>query len=445
MKEDFVVAERMAEEMDLAEKMCRRAIWLYLVLLVFEGALRKWFLPSLATPLLLVRDPIAIYLMFEGFRHRWLTSGYVKVMMTVASVSALATLLVGHHNLFVSLYGWRIYFFHFPVIFVMGKVLARDDLLKMGRFFLYLSIPMTLLVVAQFYSPQTAWVNVGVGGEGGAGFGGALGYMRPPGTFSFTSGYVSFQAVVGCFLLYFLVSNELLDEERRLPKWVLAVAVVCYLVSIPTSISRTHFFQTLVFLAFLGMAAFRKNRLKVYFLQAVVLTLLAVFILSAWGVADTMMEAFNARFTGANEVEGGVRGVLGERYVGGLLGAFLNTDIPICGYGMGLGTNAGASLMGGNMYSFGFNAEVEWERVLGECGLLMGTVILGVRLLFSLDICYKAYRCLIARTDMLPWMLSAGMMLTVPQGQWGIPTNLGFCILFGGLALAAVKTSEEED
>lgn len=445
MKEDFVVAERMAEEMDLAEKMCRRAIWLYLVLLVFEGALRKWFLPSLATPLLLVRDPIAIYLMFEGFRHRWLTSGYVKVMMTVASVSALATLLLGHHNLFVSLYGWRIYFFHFPVIFVMGKVLARDDLLKMGRFFLYLSIPMTLLVVAQFYSPQTAWVNVGVGGEGGAGFGGALGYMRPPGTFSFTSGYVSFQAVVGCFLLYFLVSNELLDEERRLPKWVLAVAVVCYLVSIPTSISRTHFFQTLVFLAFLGMAAFRKNRLKVYFLQAVVLTLLAVFILSAWGVADTMMEAFNARFTGANEVEGGVRGVLGERYVGGLLGAFLNTDIPICGYGMGLGTNAGASLMGGNMYSFGFNAEVEWERVLGECGLLMGTVILGVRLLFSLDICYKAYRCLIARTDMLPWMLSAGMMLTVPQGQWGIPTNLGFCILFGGLALAAVKTSEEED
>lgn len=445
MKEDFVVAERMAEEMDLAEKMCRRAIWLYLVLLVFEGALRKWFLPSLATPLLLVRDPIAIYLMFEGLRHRWLTSGYVKVMMTVASVSALATLLLGHHNLFVSLYGWRIYFFHFPVIFVMGKVLARDDLLKMGRFFLYLSIPMTLLVVAQFYSPQTAWVNVGVGGEGGAGFGGALGYMRPPGTFSFTSGYVSFQAVVGCFLLYFLVSNELLDEERRLPKWVLAVAVVCYLVSIPTSISRTHFFQTLVFLAFLGMAAFRKNRLKVYFLQAVVLTLLAVFILSAWGVADTMMEAFNARFTGANEVEGGVRGVLGERYVGGLLGAFLNTDIPICGYGMGLGTNAGASLMGGNMYSFGFNAEVEWERVLGECGLLMGTVILGVRLLFSLDICYKAYRCLIARTDMLPWMLSAGMMLTVPQGQWGIPTNLGFCILFGGLALAAVKTSEEED
>ena len=36
------------------------AIWLYLLLWIFEGALRKWILPSLATPLLVVRDPIAI-------------------------------------------------------------------------------------------------------------------------------------------------------------------------------------------------------------------------------------------------------------------------------------------------------------------------------------------------------------------------------------------------
>ena len=64
---------------------------------------------------------------------------------------------------------------------------------------------MTILIFIQFHSSQTAWVNMGVGGEGTAGFGGALGYMRPPGTFSFTSGYVSFQAVVGCYLFYYLL------------------------------------------------------------------------------------------------------------------------------------------------------------------------------------------------------------------------------------------------
>lgn len=46
----------------------RKAIWIYIFLLIFEGALRKWFLPSLATPLLLVRDPIAIWLTIIGLQ-----------------------------------------------------------------------------------------------------------------------------------------------------------------------------------------------------------------------------------------------------------------------------------------------------------------------------------------------------------------------------------------
>ena len=42
------------------------AIWLYFLLWIFEGALRKWVLPSLATPLLMVRDPIAIYIILRA-------------------------------------------------------------------------------------------------------------------------------------------------------------------------------------------------------------------------------------------------------------------------------------------------------------------------------------------------------------------------------------------
>ena len=194
----------------------RYAVWLYVVLLVFEGALRKWVLPSLATPLLVVRDPIAIWLVVEGLRRKWFVSPYFRVMMIAATLSFFLTLVAGHHNLLVALFGWRIYFFHFPMILVIGKVLARDELLRMLRFFLYLSVPMTLLVVVQFYSPDTAWVNIGVGGEGTAGFGGAMGYMRPPGTFSFTSGYVAFQGIVGCSMLYYLAANRTLDERNRM-------------------------------------------------------------------------------------------------------------------------------------------------------------------------------------------------------------------------------------
>ena len=36
----------------------RRLIWLYFWLLLIEGALRKWALPKLSTPLLVIRDPV---------------------------------------------------------------------------------------------------------------------------------------------------------------------------------------------------------------------------------------------------------------------------------------------------------------------------------------------------------------------------------------------------
>ena len=420
----------------------RKAIWIYIFLLIFEGALRKWFLPSLATPLLLVRDPIAIWLTIVGLQKGWINSGYAKAMMVVASISFILTLAVGHHNLFVALFGWRIYFFHFPMIFVMGKVLTRADLLKIGQFILWISIPMTILIFMQFHSPQTAWVNMGVGGEGTAGFEGAMGYMRPPGTFSFTSGYVMFQAVVGCYLLYYLLMNNTLPKEYQFSKIVLIILAGCYLLSIPTSISRTHFFQTGVFIIFLFIAAMRRNKFKSKFLKFMLIAIIAGIILYLSGLGGTSMEAFIDRLEEANKAEGGAESVIGDRYIGGLLGALINFQIPILGYGIGLGTNAGANIMGGNMYSFGFNGENEWSRIIGECGMLLGFIIIGIRLIFSLDIWNRAYKFLVKKNDLLPWMLSAGMMLTVPQGQWSIPTNLGFCILFGGLTLASINSKK---
>lgn len=417
----------------------RKGIWIYIFLLIFEGALRKWFLPSLATPLLLVRDPIAIWLTIVGLQKGWIKSGYAKTMMVVTSISFILTLAVGHHNLFVALFGWRIYFFHFPMIFVMGKVLTKTDLLKIGQFFLWMSIPMTVLIFIQFHSPQTAWVNMGVGGEGTAGFAGAMGYMRPPGTFSFTSGYIMFQAVVGCYLLYYLLMNNTLPPQYRFPKSILIILIGCYLLSIPTSISRTNLFQTCIFLLFLFVAAIRKNKLKTKFLKFTFIVIIAGIIVYLSGLGGTSIDAFTERLDNANEIEGGVKGVIGDRYVGGFLGALINFQIPVFGYGIGLGTNVGARLMGGNMYSFGFNAENEWSRTIGECGMLLGFIIIGIRLCFALDVWKRAYNILVKRFNLLPWMLSAGMMLTIPQGQWSIPTNLGFCILLGGLTLAAIK------
>ena len=326
------------------------------------------------------------------------------------------------------------------MIFMIGQLLDRDDILKICRFLLYLSIPMTILVLIQFYSSPTAWVNIGVGGEGTAGFGGANGYMRPPGLFSFTAGYISYQGIVGCTLLYYLLMNKALKSEQKVPQFLLIIMLLCYLIAIPTSISRTNLFQSTLFLIFfLFIAVFRQDARKTIFMSVFVGGIILLLLYSS-GLFIENIDAFNVRFEGASKVEGGLEGTLGNRYFGGFMRAFLKMDVPLWGYGIGIGTNVGSKYLGGNIYSFGFDGEIEWERIIGECGYILGLIIIIIRFTFSFKMLVKSLQKLLYQADILPWMLAANMIISLPQGQWMTPTNLGFSVLSAGLTLASIRT-----
>ena len=270
----------------------KKIIWLYIFLLVFEGALRKWVFPSLSNPLLLVRDPIVVYLVIIGIQKRLLDFMYVKVMMIVCTISFAFSLLFGHHNILVGLFGWRIYFFHFPMIFIIGQFLNRGDILAICRFLLYLSIPMTILIVIQYYSTPTAWVNIGVGGEGTAGFGGVNGCMRPPGVFSFTQGYIAYQGMVGCTLFYYLIANKTFENKDRIPNLFLILMLVCYIIAIPISISRTNLFQTILFLAFFLFIAFLKKGIRTKIFLGMFIVLGLVILLYVTGLLEANIDTF---------------------------------------------------------------------------------------------------------------------------------------------------------
>ena len=45
----------------------KKLIWAYFFLLLFEGALRKWFLPSLSQGLLIIRDPLVIWIYYLSY------------------------------------------------------------------------------------------------------------------------------------------------------------------------------------------------------------------------------------------------------------------------------------------------------------------------------------------------------------------------------------------
>jgi len=101
----------------------KAAIWLYFILLIFEGGLRKWFLPALSTPLLVIRDPLAIWIFFNARQKGYLKfSGYSFMMVLAGFISFLTALTIGHGSLMVAIFGARILIIQFPLIFAIGKL-----------------------------------------------------------------------------------------------------------------------------------------------------------------------------------------------------------------------------------------------------------------------------------------------------------------------------------
>lgn len=411
----------------------KQGVWLYFFLLIFEGTLRKWLLPSLATPLLLIRDPLSIWILFTCFGTDFLKyNAYIFIIFIVTVISFITTLLFGHGNIPVALFGARIFLIQFPMIFAIGKIFTKADVIAMGRWVLYLSIPMIILITIQFYSPQSALVNRGVGGDlAGAGFAGALDYFRPPGTFSFTNGNALFFILTGVFVFYFWL------EKQQIKKSVLILASIALILSIPFSISRSLFFSLSFFAIFLIFALVRSSKGVKNLVQIIAILTLVIIIMSKFSFVQNGIEAFTSRFESANEAEGGLKGVFLDRYLGGMISAFSNnSSLAFFGSGLGMGTIVGSTILTGNQTFL--IAEGEWGRLTGEMGLILGLSVILIRCFLTIDLLKQAFRK-IKNQEYLPWMLVAMVLLILPQGQWAQPTSLGFTVLISGLCMASLK------
>ncbi len=407
-------------------------IWLYFLLLIFEGAIRKWILPGLSSPLLVIRDPIAIFLIVTSIRKGIFPSnGYLFTICLIGFFSIITALLFGHGNLFVTAYGARILLLHFPVIFIIGKIFTREDVVKVGIATLWITIPMTILMALQFYSPQSAFVNRGVGGEEVAGFTGALGFFRPSGTFSFTNGSTLYYGFVAAFVAFFSI------DRNGVKPYLLVAASMALIAAIPLSISRTLLFLVLLSLVFLIIAVSRKPKYLARLLVGLVGIIMVLFILNQASFFKTGTSAFTSRFEIANKQEGGLKTILVDRFLGGMVGAIISKKhLPFFGGGVGLGTNVGAMLTAGERQFL--ISEGEWGRLIGELGLLFGLSIIFTRIVLVIDFTKQAYRKLV-KGDLLPWMLLSYGFIAISQGLWAQPTALGFSTIIGGLIAASLK------
>jgi hypothetical protein len=110
------------------------------------------------------------------------------------------------------------------------------------------------------------------------------------------------------------------------------------------------------------------------------------------------------------------------------------TKAPFLGYGLGIGTNAGAKFLTGRS---GFLlTEGEWSRIFFEIGPVLGLAYIGLRVGL---VVWVALLCLksVKQGNVLPLLLFSSSALPMISGQFGQPTILGFSVFTTGLALAA--------
>lgn len=404
-------------------------VWIYVVLLLLEGALRKWVAPGLSQPLLVIRDPVALAGIVLAMRAGLFPlGGFTISLLGLAAAGILGSLAAGT-PLPVIAFGLRTNFLHPLFLFAVGSALGRDDVERIGRLFIWLLPPMAALMAAQFSASPDAWINRTPGADGFQ-MEGEMGRIRAAGLFSFANGPAAFFALGAAFLW-----NAALGPGRRLPQALLLAATASVILATTVSVSRLLLFSVLLVVACGAITILFAPRLL-----GRMLLLAVVIAVAGWGVrqldvARTGQEVFNRRIERASRDEGGSTGWL-ERTGRQFTGVFDRRDVPPLGHGLGMGTNAAAGFLTG---SRGFLlAENEWDRVVLESGWLLGLGFLAWRCLLSARLALLSLSRA-AGGDPLPFALWGFAGFNLVQGQFGQPTALGFACISGGLLLASLN------
>ncbi|WP_186493472.1 hypothetical protein [Synechococcus sp. A15-62] len=431
-------------------------LWSYLVLLIFEGALRKWFLPFLSTPLLLVREPIALLALFWAW-PLLLKSIYwsrVRDIIFIGLIATILTLYVGHRDWFTALYGLRIFWIQLPLIFVFPLVFTVKDVLRALWASIIISIPMVILITLQSSTPPSHILNIAVGGTGSSAFDGAGGKFRPSGIFSFTNSVTTFFTFSAASLMAVVYGtssanspkiklNSNKNKYNGLKSLVIILAIISLVVALPVSISRGLLANyAVVFAATIMVLIFTRSKINSLIVGLFVVYFIATMVLRI-PVVQEAADAFSLRWqlaAGAAKTDKGNVEIVESQLRGRVLGQYTEPfkhrdSYPLLGRGIGMGSNIGAVRLTGTK---GFLlAESSWGKQMDELGLFIGTLFILWRIAISIHVIKISLRESFQHNNRITLILAAASVWGILNGQLGQSSALGFIVGTTGLTLAS--------
>jgi len=420
----------------------RRLLWLYLLLLIFEGVFRKWIVPQFSAPLLLVRDPVVVAIYVLALRARLFPQNAFVVSLEIIALLCWATGIIVLLPLYslrtailVTGFGIRSDFLHLPLIFIIPAVLSFEDVKRIGRWTIIGMIPTAVLMVVQFAATPESFINRAAGLGEGLQIQAGGGKVRPPGVFSFVSGTIYYASAVAAFLLHATLA--------RLPyrTWLLGASGAALIIGLGVSGSRSAVLAVGVVVASVGVILLVRPSLVSKSLRHLFLAVVVLWLISFLPIFQEGLGILSDRFVeSAESAETTIFGNLTSRVLGGYIDSLrLVASVPLGGFGLGVGTNGGAVFLTGEADFL--LSENEWSRILLESGPILGLAFLVWRCALA----YKIGRFAIGQVrvgNTLPLFLFSAVVFILLQGPFGQPTSLGFAVVLTGLCLAA-KPAEE--
>jgi hypothetical protein len=441
-----MVRSVLTEEMVIenALKRVRNLIFTYYILLLIEGALRKWVLPQLSGPLYFVKDPVLVWMYVEALKFGFFPKNkliqFTLYLTYFLFVYIFIQILIGNANVVIAIIGLRNYFLYIPLAFLIYALFGKDEILKLAKITLWLSIPMAILVAIQFNSPATAFVNRNVGLNSGIGFGFVDNLVRPYGTFSFVGGMIYFVPTV---LIFLLMHFTLPQKHKVISGFVSILVFLSIMTCIAMGGSRSIIMICLLVLGFFligNILLFKQRESWRIFLYLI----FGAFIV--YGLFVTVfsfqLSKLEKRFDQAENSEGGMI----DRVLSSVdfVSIMYTSGDEILGYGIGYGSGGGVSLASGvRGYSLG---EGEWSRVMGEMGIVMGAFILFFRFGIALYMFYAAIQAVLKGNSPLPLIMAGYIAPTLINGL--LTSNgivLGFGWFYIGVSFALTKVYSQNE
>jgi hypothetical protein len=426
----------------------RHAVQVVLVLLVLEGAIRKWLFPGAQDLVYLAKDVIlvGVYLGFLRSRERFrFRLPQLPVLYSALGLGVLVGLMQIFNprlpNLLVGVFGFKAYFLYVPLLFVLPAAFPTDrQLIVFLRRYILLSIPVGLLGVAQFFSPSSSPLNTYARTEeavgtmsNGSGYVTTFGsseYVRVTATFSYITGYGSYLVAITILVLAYLAATRWHLRRSLIAHLALGMAMLGMLM---TGSRGPVFMLALLFPIYWWLAVMRGGDGGATFGR----------LLLGAGMLGILLFAVGSDAIGAFVGRASTTSDVGERLIAPITSPFeILPDAGPTGYGIGATHQTATAFTQGfapYYWLHGLGTEAESGRIMLELGPVGFLLIYFVRLYM---IGFALRQVFVLQTAFHRSLATASLMFFLAQllGSvvFDVTSDLYFWF-FGGLLLTAMR------